>query len=89
MRGFQSKASEVRRVLERLSDAGIVERVRLAPVDKQAKLQAGNVVNLDRKVVVIVTVAGRSPEERYREIQGLVEEAGLTGVDLRFEHSGA
>ena len=88
MRGFQSKASEVRRVLERLSDAGIVERVRLAPVDKQAKLQAGNVVNLDRKVVVIVTVAGRSPEKRYREIQRLVEEAGITGVDLHFEHSG-
>ena len=88
MRGFQSKASEVRRVLERLSDAGIVERVCLAPVDKEAKLQAGNVVKLDRKVVVIVTVAGRSPEERYREIQRLVEEAGVTGVDLRFEHSG-
>ena len=82
MRGFQSKASEVRRVLERLSDAGIVERVRLAPVDKEAKLPEGSVVNLDRKVVVIVTVAG------YREIQRLVEEAGITRVDLQFEHSG-
>jgi hypothetical protein len=37
---------------------------------------------------VIVTVAGRSPEKRYREIQRLVEEAGITGVDLQFEHSG-
>ena len=75
-------------MLEHLSDAGIVERVRLAPVDKEAKLQEGNVVKLDRKVVVIVTVAGRSPEKRYREIQRLVEESGITGVDLRFEHSG-
>ena len=89
MRGFRSKASEVRRVLERLSDAGIVERVRLAPADKEAKLQESKVVKLDRRVVVIVTVAGRSPEKRYREIQRLVEEAGVTGVDLQFEHSGA
>jgi len=89
MRGVESKASEVRRVLERLSDAGIVERVRLAPVDKEAKLQESKVVKLDRRVVVIVTVAGRSPEKRYREIQRLVEEAGVTGVALQFEHSGA
>ena len=89
MRGFQSKASEVRSALERLSDAGIVERVRLAPVDKEAKLQESKVVKLDRRVVVIVTVAGRSPEKRYREIQRLVEEADITGVDLQFEHSGA
>ena len=89
MRGFQSKASEVRSALERLSDAGIVERVRLAPVDKQGKLQESKVVKLDRRVVVTVTVAGRSPEKRYREIQRLVEEAGITGVDLQFEHSGA
>ena len=89
MRGFQSKASEVRRVLERLSDAGVVERVRLAPVDKEAKLQESKVVKLDRRVVVTVTIAGRSPEKRYREIQRLVEEAGITGVDLQFEHSGA
>ena len=88
MRGFQSKASEVRSALERLSDAGIVESVRLAPVDKEAKLQESKVVKLDRRVVVIVTVAGRSPEKRYREIQRLVEEAGITGVDLQFEHSG-
>lgn len=88
MRGFQSKASEIRRVLECLSDAGVVERVRLAPVDKQGKLQESKVVKLDRKVVVIITVAGRSPEKRYREIQRLVEEAGTTGVDLQFEHSG-
>jgi hypothetical protein len=88
MRGFQSKASEVRRVLERLSDAGIVERVRLAPVNKEAKLPEGKVVKLDRKTIVIVTVAGRSPEKCYGEIQSLVEEAGITGVDLQFEHSG-
>ena len=88
MRGFQSKASEVRSALERLSDAGIVESVRLAPVDKEAKLQESKVVKLDRRVGVIVTVAGRSPEKHYREIQRLVEEAGITGVDLRFEHSG-
>src|SRR3954454_7959596 len=43
---------------------------------------------LDRRVVVIVTVAGRSPEKRFREIQRLVEEADITGVDLQFEHSG-
>ncbi len=89
MRGFQSKASEVRRVLERLSDAGIVERVRLAPVDKEAKLQESKVVKLDRRVVVTVTVAGRSPEKRDREIQRLVEGAGSTGVEMQFEHSGA
>ena len=89
MRGFQSKASEVRSALERLSDAGIVEKVRLAPVDKEAKLQESKVVKLDRRVVVIVAVAGRSPEKRYREIQRLVEEADITGVDLQFEHSGA
>ncbi len=88
MRGFQSKASEVRRVLERLSDAGIVERVRLAPINKEAKLQEGKVVKLDRKTIVIVTVAGRSPERHSREIQRLIEQAGITGVDLRFEHSG-
>ena len=43
---------------------------------------------LDRKVMVIITVAGRSPEKHYREIQRLVEEGGITGVDLQFEHSG-
>ena len=88
MRGFQSKASEVRRVLERLSDAGVVERVRLAPLDKEAKLPEGKVAKLDRKVVVVVTIAGHAPEKHYREIQRLVEEAGITGVDLHFEHSG-
>jgi hypothetical protein len=40
------------------------------------------------KVVVTVTVAGRLPEKRYQEIQHLVEQAGITGVALRFEHSG-
>jgi len=47
MRGFQSNASEVRSALERLSDAGIVERVRLAPVGKEARRQEGNVVKLN------------------------------------------
>jgi hypothetical protein len=88
MRGFRSKASEVRRAVERLSDAGIVERVRLGPVNEEAKLLEGKVVKLDRKVMVIITVAGRSPEKHYREIQRLVEEGGITGVDLQFEHSG-
>ena len=88
MRGFQSKASEVRRAVERLSDASIVERVRLAPVNKETRPLEGKVAKLDRKVVVIVTVAGRSPEKRYREIQGLVEQAGIADVALQFEHSG-
>src|SRR4051794_1240127 len=77
MRGFQSKASEVRRVLERLSGAGIVERVRLAPVNKEAKLPEGKVVKLDRKTIVIVTVAGRSLEKRYGEIQSLLRKPAL------------
>ena len=81
MRGFESKASEVRRAVERLSDAGIVERVRLGPVDKETRPPEG-------KVVLTVTVAGRSPEKRYREIERLIEQAGITGVTLRFEHSG-
>jgi hypothetical protein len=81
MRGFQSKASEVRRAVERLSDAGIVERVRLGPVNKETRSPEG-------KVVVTVTVAGRSPEQRYREIQHLVEQASIANVALRFEHSG-
>jgi hypothetical protein len=46
MRGFRSKASEVRRAVERLSDAGIVERVRLGPVNEEAKLLEGKVVKL-------------------------------------------
>jgi hypothetical protein len=81
MRGFQSKASKVRRALEQLSDAGIVESVRLAPVNHATSPPEG-------KVVVTVTVAGRSPEKRYHEIQGLVEQAGIADVALRFEHSG-
>ena len=81
MRGFASKAAEVRRAVERLSDAGIVESVRLAPVNNEASPPGC-------KVVVVVTVAGRSPEKRYREIQHLVEQAGIADVALRFEHSG-
>ena len=81
MRGVRSKASQVRRAVERLSDAGIVERVRLGPVDKESRPSEG-------KVVVTVTVAGRSPETRYREIQDLVEQAGITDVALKFEPSG-
>jgi hypothetical protein len=49
MRGFESKAAEVRRAVERLSDAGIVERVRLAPVNNETRPPEG-------KVVVTVTV---------------------------------
>jgi len=81
MRGFESKAAEVRRAVERLFDAGIVERVRLAPVNNETRPPQG-------KVVVTVTVAGRSPEKHYREIQHLVEQAGIADVALRFEHSG-
>jgi len=76
MRGFQSNASEVRSALERLSDAGIVERVRLAPVGKEARRQEGNVVKLDRKVVVIVTVAGRSPEKTGMSRDRIAEHVG-------------
>ena len=88
MRGFRVESLRGSEGVGRLSDAGMVERVRLAPVNKKAKFPEGKVVKLDRKAVVIVTVAGRSPEKRYREIQSLVEEAGITGVDLQFEHSG-
>jgi hypothetical protein len=49
MRGFESKAAEVRRAVERLSDAGIVESVRLAPVNNETRPPEG-------KVVVTVTV---------------------------------
>src|SRR3954453_5333668 len=77
MRGFQSKASEVRRVLESLSDAGIVERVRLAPVNKEAKLPEGKTVKLDRKTMVMFTVPGRSLEKRYGEIQSLLRKPAL------------
>jgi len=41
------------------------------------------------KVTITITVAGRSPETHYPEIQRLVEHAGTTSVSLRFEHSGA
>jgi hypothetical protein len=82
MRGSQSKASDVRRALERLSDTGIVESVRLAPV-------SGDPGPPEGKVVVTVTVAGRSPERHHREIERLVEQAGIADVVLRFEHSGA
>ena len=81
MQGFESKASEVRRAVERLSDAGIVERVRLGPVNNEPRPPEG-------KVVVTVTVAGCSPEKRYREVQCLVEQAGIADVALRFERSG-
>ena len=82
MRGFQSKASEVRNALERLSDAGVVESVRLGRVNKEASPP-------EDKVVVTITVAGRSPEKRYRIIQTLVEQAGIADVALQFEHSRA
>ena len=81
MRAIESKAAEVRRAVERLSDAGIVESVRLSPVNNETRPPEG-------KVVVTVTVAGRSPEKRSREIQHLVEQAGIANVALRFEHSG-
>ena len=44
---------------------------------------------LDCKITITVTVAGRSSEKHYPEIQRLVEQAGTTGVSLRFEPSEA
>ena len=77
MRGFESKASEVRRAVERLSDAGIVESVRLAPVNNEASPSGG-------KVVVVVTVAGSSSEKRYCKIKYLVNQVGNEYIALRF-----
>jgi len=80
MRGFQSNASEVRSALERLSDAGIVERVRLAPVGKEARRQEGNVVKLDRVAKIgAVRVDKTDPVAKTRIVSslGMVWTVGL------------
>ncbi len=86
MQAFASKVAEVRKALEPLSDLGIVERVRASGAGGYLNNETGR---LDGKVIITVTVAGRSPEKHYPEIQRLVEQAGTTSVSLRFEHSGA
>ena len=86
MLAFASKVAEVRKALEPLSDVGIVERVRASGAGGYVDNKTGR---LDSKVIITVTVAGRSPEKHYPKIQRLVEQAGTTSVSLRFEHSGA
>ena len=86
MLAFASKVAEVRKALEPLANVGIVERVRASGAGGYVDNETGR---LDSKVIITVTVAGRSPEKHYPEIQRLVEQAGTTSVSLRFEHSGA
>ena len=86
MQAFESKVAELRKALQPLSDLGIVERVRASGAGGYVNNETGRFVS---KVTITVTVAGRSPEKHYPEIQRLVEQAGITGVSLRFEHSGA
>ena len=86
MQAFESKVAELRKALEPLSDLGLVERVRASGAGGYVNDETGRFVS---KVTITVTVAGRSPEKRYPEIQRLVEQAGIAGVSLRFEHSGA
>ena len=84
MQAFESKVAEVRKALQPLSDRGIVERVRASGVGGYVSNETGRLVSK-----VTITVAGRSPEKHDPEVQRLVEQAGITGVSLRFEHSGA
>ena len=86
MQAFESKVAELRKALEPLSDLGLVERVRASGAGGYVNNETGRFVS---KVTITVTVAGRSPEKHYPEIQRLVEQAGITGVSLRFERSGA
>jgi hypothetical protein len=86
IQAFESKVAEVRKALEPLSDVGIVERVRASGAGGYLNNETGR---LDCKVTITVTVAGRSAEKHYPEIQRLVEQAGTTGVSLRFEPSEA
>ena len=86
MRAFEPKVAEVRKALQPLSDRGIVERVRASGVGGYVSNETGRLVS---KVTITVTVAGRSPEKHDPEVQRLVEQAGVTSVSLRFEHSGA
>ena len=86
MQAFESKVAEVRKALQPLSDVGIVERVRASGVGGYVSDETGRFIS---KVTITITVAGRSPEKHYPEIQRLVEHAGTTSVSLRFEHSEA
>jgi hypothetical protein len=86
MQACESKVAEVRKALEPLSDVGIVERVRASGAGGYLNNETGR---LDCKITITVTVAGRSAEKHYPEIQRLVEPAGTTGVSLRFEPSEA
>ena len=86
MQAFESKVAEVRKALQPLSDVGIVERVRASGVGGYVSDETGRFIS---KVTITITVAGRSPEKHYPEIQRLVEHVGTTSVSLRFEHSGA
>jgi DNA-binding GntR family transcriptional regulator len=86
MQAFESKVAEVRKALQPLSDVGIVERVRASGVGGYVSNETGRFIS---KVTITITVAGRSPEKHYPEIQRLVEHAGTTSVSLRFEHSEA
>jgi hypothetical protein len=86
MLAFETKVAEVRKALEPLSDVGIVERVRASGAGGHVNNETGRI---DSKVIITVTVAGRSPEKHFPEIQRLVEQAGTTSVSLRFEPSGA
>jgi DNA-binding GntR family transcriptional regulator len=86
MQAFESKVAEVRKALQPLSDLGIVERVRASGVGGYVSNETGRFIS---KVTITITVAGRSPEKHYPEIQRLVEHAGTTSVSLRFEHSEA
>ena len=86
MQAFDSKVAEVRKALQPLSDLGIVEGVRASGVGGYVSNETGRFIS---KVTITITVAGRSPETHYPEIQRLVEHAGTTSVSLRFEHSGA
>ena len=86
MQAFEPKVAEVRKALQPLSDRGIVERVRASGVGGYVSNETGRLVS---NVTITVTVAGRSPERHDPEVRRLVEQAGITGVSLRFEHSGA
>ena len=86
MQAFEPKVAEVRKALQPLSDLGIVERVRASGVGGYVSNETGRLVS---KVTITVTVAGRSPAKHDPEIQRLVEQAGTTGVSLRFEPSRA
>src|SRR5215213_9137217 len=71
MQAFESKVAEVRKALEPLSDAGIIERVRASGAGGYVNNETGRLIS---KVTITVTIAGRSSEKYYPEIQRLVEQ---------------